>query len=441
MQLLAQQIPTLRRSYGGVFTAPIFTAPAPCGGNCFYCPSTKGLPKSYVLNSATQAALAVGFSPARQFDKFVCRDNYFQTQLPFEIIVLGGSFSGLDHYYRRSFLNELYSRMCKHESFVVENIEEAPYRCSILTVESRPDQITEEECRELRALGVSKVELGVQHLQDAVLEVCGRGHRVDAVRKATRLLKTNGFKVGYHVMLGLPGSTAELDDYMLCEKLWEAKYLPDFLKVYPCVILKDPALQPELHKMMEKRTWSPPTETYIRKRLKILTEYVPRMVRISRVQRYFPEDQVIGGFVRGIRENNLGNCQCVRCREAGKVASQMALDNFESTQFKTTKIGADMYLEIVSNNDVLLALARVYKKNNTCSVLRELHVYGQATPLGMRGPVQGRGLGTKLLCEAERQVWMAGHTTLLVNAAHGAKSFFRKHGYVEMGEFYLGKKL
>ncbi len=70
----------------------------------------------------------------------------------------------------------------------------------MLTVESRPDQITPQECEFLRSLGVTKVELGVQSTSDNVLQRVNRGHLQSDIKRATTLLKDGGFKVGYHLI-------------------------------------------------------------------------------------------------------------------------------------------------------------------------------------------------------------------------------------------------
>lgn len=432
---------SFRRSYGGVFIAPIFTHPSHCGANCIFCPTTKGIPKSYIPNNATLLARQVAFSPSLQFEFIKKRFKSSILPLPFEVIILGGSFSFLENSYRSNFMEELYSCMQNNGFESAENLENATYRPSILTVESRPDQITDNECQQLRALGVSKVEIGVQHTDSHVLRTCNRGHDINTIRIATNLLKKNGFKVGYHVMLGLPGSTPLLDDLMLSESLWSDGFMPDFLKIYPCVILKDRTYQPLLHKLHDKGAWVPPTEKYICERLKRIIEFIPNTVRISRVQRYFPEDQVAGGFVRGLRESDLGKCSCIRCREAGVSAPTKQLNDLEGIHLRTTKRYNDTFVEVISNDDCLLALARLYDINNCLAILRELHVYGQATPIGEEGPIQGRGLGTRLLKEVEEIVRKSGKELLQVNAAYGAKPFFRKNGYIDLDNYLLGKYL
>jgi len=93
--------------------------------------------------------------------------------------------------------------------------------------------------------------LGCKHTSDSVLKAVARGHNQAEVVLATKLLKLNGFKVGYHVMIGLPGSSLVADSKMLSHTLWQPEYHPDYLKVYPCMLLKDKDVQPGLTKITQ----------------------------------------------------------------------------------------------------------------------------------------------------------------------------------------------
>ena len=431
----------IRRSYGGVYVVPLFTSPFPCGGNCLYCPEASGLPRSYVPNASTLAAKKVAFSPVKQLTHATESLKMEGFCLPMEIIILGGSFSSLGLKYREKFTSGLYSYLsgsCENDKSLMEN---SRFRCSILTVESRPDQINDQECENLRALGVSKVELGVQHLNDDVLGICKRGHGTDVIKEATRLLKNHGFKVGYHVMIGLPGSNRDLDEEMLGEKLWLPEFAPDFLKLYPCVLLKNREFQPKLHDLFDSGAWSPPKKDYFLYLLRVLVDNVPATVRISRVQRFFQEDKVIGGFFRGIREDSIGTCRCIRCREAGKFAPKKLLPEFGKELIRVTRQDLDVCFEVIDDADILLGLARIRLGKEGSTILRELHVYGRDAPIGQIGLIQGRGLGRRLLRLIENYALRTARPKLLVNAAHGAKPFFRKAGYLDKTGGFLGKIL
>lgn len=429
----------------GVYPIPLFTKPAPCGGGCIFCPSEADMPKSYLSNEDTLFATSCAYSPSSQFGRFISRlpDSTLTHSMPCEIIVLGGSFSALEEDYRIAFLSDLYSLMSLRECDFDSPAAQAAwrYRPSIVTVESRPDQIDSAECRLLRRLGVSKVELGVQHTSDSVLAFNNRGHDQSAVIRATNLLKDEGFKVGYHIMLGLPAATLAADYDMLTNTLWRQEYSPDYLKIYPCVLLKNPSFQPALFNLYDSGKWVPPHENDIIALLRSLSTVIPSYVRISRIQRQFDNCIISAGFTSGLRGRSGVNFHDLRSREIGLTFPSTDVSLFGPVSAHVTALGRDITVELRCNGKSLAGIARLRLRDNRVLVLRELRIYGDATPIGLPGPVQGRGLGSRLLGFAEHLGLVLSADTLMVNASFGARSFFRKHGYIETYHDLLRKDL
>ena len=84
-----------------------------------------------------------------------------------------------------------------------------------------------------RYLGVTKVQMGVQSLDDRILSLNKRDHTVQDSLRATELLRAAGFKIVLHWMPNLLGATPRSDreDF---ERLWEeGTFCPDELKIYP----------------------------------------------------------------------------------------------------------------------------------------------------------------------------------------------------------------
>ena len=432
-----------RRRYGGVVVIPVFTSPQDCGGTCIYCPREPGVPRGYISHNALIRARALGFSPSMQIRSMLdSRGSGLYEGTPVELIVLGGNFSALSRRYRSYFVGACLDELAGCGPHCVAEHRARGYPCSILTVESRPDYIDDDECVFLRSLGVSKVELGVQHLDDDVLAECQRGHDASRVRRATLLLKEHGFKVGYHVMVGLPGSSLEKDTVMIAERLWEIPHSPDFLKVYPCVLLRDARLQPSLHALLTQGRWRPPTRGYVEQILRVLVDACPATVRICRVQRYFPMMAVSGGAYRGLNEATVGRCRCIRCNEVGRHRDRQT--DVEVCQYDTHVDATGKEVCILANCDdhTVLGVVRLrlqYHKNTV--LIRELHVYGDAVSLGLMGTVQGRGLGTALLRQAEDFGCKRGLTEAKANVAPGARGFFFRHGYRMSDAGYLARDL
>ena len=116
--------------------------------------------------------------------------------------------------------------------------ESAACRCVGLVIETRPDHISVDEVIRVRRLGATKVQIGIQTLDDEILRKNKRGHTVEMTRRAIRLLRAAGFKIHAHWMPNLYGATPESDveDY---QRLFDDPAIrPDELKLYPCSLIE-----------------------------------------------------------------------------------------------------------------------------------------------------------------------------------------------------------
>ncbi|MDL1969314.1 MAG: radical SAM protein [Deltaproteobacteria bacterium] len=383
------------RSNSGVFPLPIFTKPHSCGGSCIFCPKQNGIPNSYIENEDTLFAKACSYSPIAQFKRFSKRIRIpnVSSCIPTEIIILGGSFSSHKKEYRKKFLNDLYASMLGlKECNVLNNAVTHPqYIPSVVTVESRPDQINTSECIFLRELGISKVEIGVQHTSNTVLHFNRRGHGQSAIIEATRLLKEEGFKVGYHIMLGLPNATQKDDIKMLTATLWKTEYSPDYLKIYPCVLLKNPVFQPKLFHLYKSEKWFPISNNDVTFLLRALSKSIPSYVRISRIQRQFNPKTILRGVSPGVRIKSGVTFLDIRSREVGHVFPDIDLAQINAVMENVTFRLNDVYFELLTNEKILLGMARVRIRDDFL-IICELKIYGKAAPVGCRGLIQGNGL-------------------------------------------------
>lgn len=216
------------RTISGVAPVAVMTSPHKCPhGKCLPCPGGPehpfGSPQSYT--GEEPAALR-----ARQHEY----DPYTQVQARLrqfeelghhvdkaELIVMGGTITARDPEYRYWFMRSCIRAMNEYggedrgdifsfEELCEEN-ETARVRCIAATFETRPDWCMKEHIDDMLALGVTKVELGVQQIENRILEYNRRGHGVEATEEANRLLRDAGLKVGFHVMPNLPSATIEDD--------------------------------------------------------------------------------------------------------------------------------------------------------------------------------------------------------------------------------------
>ena len=191
--------------------------------------------------------------------------------------------------------------------------EKAKHRIIGLSIETRPDFITDDEIAKLRKLGVTMVELGVQSIYDDILKKNLRGHGVKETVLATQLLKDAGFKVLYQIMPNLYGSSPARDLKMFKTIFTDSRFQPDLLKIYPCALLKSSLL----FNVWRKGSYRPYAEKQLINLVRAIKKNIPRYVRIQRIARDIPSKSIIAGpaKISNLRQLVSGRCKCIRCRE------------------------------------------------------------------------------------------------------------------------------
>jgi len=461
------------RTRSGVAVVAVLTKAYPCPGKCLYCPSEAKMPKSYLKNEpAVMRAISVKFSPYRQVQKrlHALELNGHKTD-KLELIVMGGTFSYFPKTYQNWFIAECFRAVNEYPAnsplLTKERVrvrlgreqkknEKAKRRIIGLTLETRPDYIDEKEILNFRALGCTRVELGVQSIFDLVLKKNNRGHDVAETIRATKLLKNAGFKINYHIMPGLYGSDVK-KDYQMFEKLFSSPdFQPDMLKIYPTVVLRDSALYSVWKKGKYKALDDKQFEKFV---LRVKKNLIPPYVRIARLVRDVPAESIIAGpIISNLRQMiaEKSDCQCIRCREVG--------GNFNSTEkIILNRIdydasdGKEIFLEYVTEDrKKLFALLRLRinpleleSQNSTIpalknsAIIREVHTYGKMTEIDKKssaGP-QHIGLGKKLILEAEKIANQEfGLKKIAIISGVGAREYYRKLGY-RLKDSYMVKYL
>lgn len=440
------------RTLSGVATISILTPGLSCKNTCLYCPTEEAMPKSYFSTEpAVKRALLCNFEPRKQVETRLhsLKVNGHSTDKT-ELIILGGTFSHRPIWERERFIKEALDGLNGCASQNLEDAqrinETAPSRCVGLTIETRPDSIDPQEVKNLRKLGVTRVELGVQTIYDSVLKLIKRGHLVDRTIEATFLLREAGFKVGYHLMPGLPGSNPQKDLEMFKTVFSQPQFKPDHLKIYPCVVVE----KSELYEWWKKGLYSPLSLEEMVELLIEIKKLVPYYVRISRLFRDIPSFQIKAGvnlsnlrqLVQAELKKRGARCNCIRCREPReRIFSQPRLlrQEYEAAG------GKEVFLSFEdSERNFLLAFLRLrypaylngkgnplFKALEGAAIVRELHTYGEALPIGIRKQaLQHQGLGKNLLSEAERiakKEWQL--KKIAVISGVGARQYYRNLGY------------
>jgi elongator complex protein 3 len=231
------------RTISGVTPLAVMTMPLSCPGQCLYCPTYPDAPQSYTPESPAVLRAKRCDYDARQQVALRLR-TFAEMGHPtdkIELIVMGGTFLAHPMDYQYRFIKDCYDGLNGVASATLAEAkklnETARHRCTGLCLETRPDWCQQEEIDRMLEFGTTRVELGVQTLNDDVYRLVRRGHSVADVVGATALLREHGFKVYYHWMPGLPGSTPELDLELSRVLFDDERFKPDGLKLYPTMIV------------------------------------------------------------------------------------------------------------------------------------------------------------------------------------------------------------
>ena len=436
--------------------------PFSCPGRCVYCPSSPEAPKSYTVESpAVLRARSCGFDAKKQVEvrlKTLADMGHAQDKV--ELIIMGGTFLFYPRDYQYRFIKDCYDALNGIFSSSLEEArklnERAEHRCVGLCIETRPDFCGEEEIRDMLDFGTTRVELGVQTLDDEVHRLTKRGHGVAEVISATRLLRDYGFKVYYHWMPGLPGSTPEHDLELARQLFADERFRPDGLKLYPTLVVSGS----ELEGWYRDKRYQPYEDEKMIDLLMAIKALIPKYVRISRLMRDIPSKFIIAGSrdlaLRGTIRKKMDQtglrCSCIRCREYGhRLRDGWVIGEPWLTRLDyETWGGKEVFLSYEDENETLFGLLRLRinegpqtGSNTDSALVRELHIFGPEVPLGKRlaQSPQHQGLGEKLLQEAERlarEEFKADRLSVLSGV--GAREYYRSLGYSMEGA-YMVKEL
>ncbi|MFA6262658.1 MAG: tRNA uridine(34) 5-carboxymethylaminomethyl modification radical SAM/GNAT enzyme Elp3 [Patescibacteria group bacterium] len=457
------------RTMSGIAPVAVLTKSYPCPGTCAYCPHQKDVPVSYLANEpAVMRAIRCQYDPYKQVAlRLKALENNGHEPEKIEIIVIGGTWSYLPKRYKYWYIANCfraandYSKLrlkklasLKEESSFNANLkayykqnlsltrlheillleqkknEKARYKIIGLTLETRPDYINEAELIEMRELGCTRVEIGVQAADDAILKLNKRGHGVKEIVEATKLLKQYGFKITYHLMPALPGATPKKDLELFKKLFSDESFQPDQIKFYPTVVTKGSLL----YRWYKQGKYKPYSDKVLQALIVKCKEAVPEYVRIIRLIRDIPGESIIAGNkitnLRQVMKDRGVKCRCIRCREVkdGKIiAPKINIMEYASSGGKEYFISADS-----ENKETLYGFCRLRINKNSkvaSAIIRELHVYGELVSVGGEKRIQHSGLGRKLLAEAEKIVKANNLANISIISGVGVRGYYKKFGY------------
>ncbi len=470
-------IPVLRRkvvrTISGVTVVAVMTKPSPCPQEepCAYCPGglTFGVPQSYT--GQEPAALRGAQNEYNAYDQVRTRIEQLEAighkVDKVELIIMGGTFPSTPQEYQEDFVKQCLDAITETKSSSLNEAKKTAETSRIrnvgITVETRPDWAKMDQVNNMLSMGVTRVELGVQNIYNDIYERVNRGHRVQDVIEATRVMKDAGLKVVYHLMPGLPGSSFERDLKGFKEIFSNPNFKPDMIKLYPCLVIKGT----KVYDWWKQGDFHPYTTEEAALVIAEMKKFVPPWVRIMRVQRDIPANLIEAGVklsnLRQIALEKLGSeggkCRCIRCREAGHrwLRDGFRLDP-EKIRIKTiteeASDGRELFISAEDpENDVLVGFVRLRIPSEKATrqeiasdktaIVRELRIYGPLVPVGKHlvGAWQHKGYGGVLLSEAEQvSTEDYNRNKIVVISALGTKQYYKQFGYRYDGP-YVSKQL
>ena len=455
------------RTLSGVTTITVLTKPHPCPGECIFCPSEEGLPQSYLSDEpGARRGVEHAFDPFTQVSsRLKALHEVGHPTDKIELLILGGSWTAYPPSYREWFIRRCFEALNQENpnddigevslADVQKTNSQARHRHVGLVVETRPDLITIENLVEMRRQGVTKMQLGIQSMDDRILQLNKRGHSAEEAEEAICLVRAAGYKVVVHWMPNLLGATPQSDREDFA-RLWrEGGVNPDEMKIYPCQLLRNA----ELYQYWERGEYRPYEEQELIDLLADIKPTVPRFCRINRVIRDIPSNHVVEGNrntslrqdVAQEMKKRGSSCQCIRCREIrkGKIDDRnLVLDD----QVYKAGWAEEHFLSYNTQDDHILGFLRLslpsanhffpVEELQDAAIIREVHVYGQSVELGGEGSgsVQHRGLGSSLIEKAAEIALSNGYRKLTVISAVGTREYYAARGFT-LTDLYMVRDL
>lgn len=499
------------KSHSGVLVITIFTSPYPeyydattgqkvkqsfsCNWSCSYCPNEPGQPRSYLKGEpGVLRANKYGFDCVRQmWGRMETLAAIGHPVDKLEVLVLGGTWTSYPQQYREEFCRDIYfaantfgQKECRDRlSLLEEKRQNKDAHCKVigLTLETRPDTITPDEIKRFRMYGCTRIQLGIQHIDDDVLEHINRKCPTEKTRKAIQLLKDSGYKIDAHWMPNLPGSSYKKDKSMFLDTLLNS-HLPrhyyhkgleyeeynlvdpslqvDQWKVYPCSTVP----WTDIEKWYKEGTYVPYSKEELLDVIISLKTMMFPWIRLNRIIRDIPTDYIIDECeapnmrdeAKVTMEKEGKKCPCIRCRE---VKSKDIKETWHVMVRKyNASNGIEYFISVEDKYDMTLyGFVRlrlntqqydnrhmIFPELNGCAFIRELHVYGHlmvtttsTTPTIIHDNknntsatcVQHKGFGRLLVTTAEQIAIEHGYKKIAIISGEGVKRYYEKLGYHE----------
>ena len=243
------------------YIIPVFISHLGCNNDCVFC---------------NQRKISGTIKPVKAEDVKNIIDTYLEyfnkdEEKNIELAFFGGSFTGIELEKQIEYLEVV-------QPYIEQN------RIQSIRLSTRPDYINVEILEMLKKYNVDTIELGVQSLDERVLKIAKRGHTVEDVENASKLINKYGFTLGHQIMLGLPESSLEKEIETARKSL---KMLPKIVRLYPVLVIS----KTKLEEMYYDKEYKPLDLEEAVERCAILTNmYEENNVNVIRTGLHVTED-------------------------------------------------------------------------------------------------------------------------------------------------------
>lgn len=492
------------KSHSGIISVTVFTSPYPeytddngkvitqsftCKWNCHYCPNEPGQPRSYLKGEpGVLRANREQFNAIKQM--YVRMEALFFTGHlidKLEVLVLGGTWTSYPIKYRKEFITDLYYAANTFQDYIMNIINNSnkPIRNKYtlleekrinayfsnvriigLTLETRPDTIDRTELHNFRYYGCTRIQLGIQHIDDQILDKINRKCTTKETIRSLEILKNCCYKIDIHLMPNLPGSSVYKDEEMFDKLLgvkskkysiinnqhWEIWDLEcpelqaDQWKIYPTTITPFT----EIKNWYDEGSYIPYSNELLFNLLYKVKSLIFPWIRLNRCIRDISGDYVAqSDYHSNMREDiqremKLSgiSCQCIRCREVKsgtydpdksitvvrKYNASCGYEYFISREsFDKKIIYGFLRLRLVQNN---FYTTSIFPEIKDTAMIRELHVYGNIEIVGTKtNATQHNGIGKLLIHIAEKIAYDNYYRKICVISGEGTRNYYNKLGY------------
>ncbi len=335
----------------------------------------------------------------------------------------------------------------------MEANETSAHRLVGLCIETRPDRIDAPALVQMRAMGCTKVQVGIQSLDERILSLNNRALTRDWITASFELLRAFGFKVHAHFMVNLLGATPETDREDFSHLVEDPAFQPDEIKLYPCALVDGTGLVEHYR----NGSWQPYGEETL---VGVLVDDMlatPGYMRISRMIRDISAHDIMAGNkkinLRQRVEEEIGAANShvheIRYNELRTALPELETLEEQTLVYRTTNT-EERFIEWVTQEGKLAGYVRLSLLDASYSsvhaeelppacggaMIRELHICGHPAARGDDKTAARRDAFLRTMVDAaSAQASDLGFAHITVFNAGGERALWRGLGFEDAGSY------